>query len=476
MIKLRPYQENAVKELRELMIKNKRRLVMCSPTGSGKTVIFSYMCQRAVEKSKKVLIVTDRIELITQAGGTLQEFGLKPIDIKAGKKLKSFNGLLFTGMAQTLCRRIKLEEYQTFFKKLDLIIFDECHKQSFSKLFEYIPDTTTVIGATATPHRATNQESLEDFYQAIIEVCPIGYLIEKGFLSKANSYGVQVDLSGVKTKGGDFDEKTMGDKYDEIELYHGVYENYMRITPNKKAIIFAPSVSSSKTLVKDFKEKGLPIEHIDGTTQKKERREVLEWFSKTEGAMISNVGILNAGFDQPDLEVVILYRATKSLPLFLQMCGRGSRVTETKKEFTILDFGNNIKRHGFWEEDRVWSLKRPEKKEGEAPIKECPECFALVASRVQICPYCKHEFEKTEKEEKEEVIAELQKLSYSQIKDVLKTADFETIENIASARGFKKGWVYHQLRNEDDLNRYATHKGYNSKWVDYQLKIRENAK
>ena len=216
MIKLRPYQNKAVDQLRELMINNKRRLVMCSPTGSGKTVIFSYMCQRAVEKSKRVLIVTDRIELINQAGGTLQEFGLKPIEIKAGKKLKSFNGLLFTGMAQTLCRRIKLEEYQTFFKKLDLIIFDECHKQTFSKLFEYIPDTTTVIGATATPHRATNQESLEDFYQAITEVCPIGYLIKNGFLSKANSYGVQVDLSGIKTKGGDFDEKTMGDKYDEL--------------------------------------------------------------------------------------------------------------------------------------------------------------------------------------------------------------------------------------------------------------------
>ena len=65
--------------------------------------------------------------------------------------------------------------------------------------------------------------------------------------------------------------------------------------------------------------------------------------------MISNVGILNAGFDCPDIDVVILYRATMSLPLFLQMVGRGSRTTQSKSNFTILDFGNNIQRHGFWE-------------------------------------------------------------------------------------------------------------------------------
>lgn len=456
------------------MAKGKNKLVLCSSTGSGKTVMFSYMCQKAVSKSKKVLIVTDRIELINQAGGTLEDFGLKPIQIKAGKKLKSFKGLLFTGMAQTLNRRIKKIEYQEFIKGLDLIILDECHKQSFNRLMPLISDKTIVIGATATPHRESNQSSMDEFYNDIVDVCSIQYLIDEGYLSSPNSYGVKVDLKGVKTKAGEYDSKTMGDKYDEIELYHGVYENYMRITPNKKAIIFAPSVSSSKTLVNDFKEKGLPIEHIDGTTPKKERRELLKWFDETPNAMISNVGILNAGFDQPDLKVIILYRATKSLPLFLQMCGRGSRVTEDKNEFTILDFGNNIKRHGFWEEDRVWSLKRPEKKEGEAPIKECPDCFALVAASKMVCPYCDHVFEKTEKEEQEEVIASLEKLSYAQIKDVLKTADFKTMENIAKAKGYQKGWIYHQLRTESDLKNYSLYKGYSPKWVDYQLKAREN--
>ena len=168
-------------------------------------------------------------------------------------------------------------------------------------------------------------------------------------------------MTGIKTKGGDYDEETMEDKYDEIQLYHGVYENYIRIISNQKQSYSHLQYHQVKHWLVILR-KGLLIEHIDGTTPNKERREILEWFANTEGAMICNVGILNAGFDCPELNVVILYRATKSLPLFLQMCGRGSRVTENKKEFTILDFGDDIKRHGFWQEDRIWSLKRPEKK------------------------------------------------------------------------------------------------------------------
>ena len=35
-------------------------------------------------------------------------------------------------------------------------------------------------------------------------------------------------------------------------MYHGVYENYNRLTQNKKAIIFASNVASSIQLVNDF--------------------------------------------------------------------------------------------------------------------------------------------------------------------------------------------------------------------------------
>ena len=476
MIHLRKYQEKSISELRKNILNGFKKLILCAPTGAGKTIMFTYMVSRAIEKSKKCLIVTDRTELLTQAGGTLEKFGLKPIEIKPNKRISSLNGCLYVGMAQTLKRRLKDEMYIEFLNSLDLIIFDEAHKQEFNDIMPYINQNTIVIGATATPYREGNQISLHEFYKDIIEVVTISELIEIGFLARPHTFGVKVDLSKVRTKGGEYDQDQVAKVYDEVKMYHGVYENYIRLTPNKKAIIFASNVASSIQLVQEFKRKGLPIEHIDGTTPTAERKRILQWYRDTPNALISNVGILNAGFDEPNIDVVILYRATKSISLFLQMCGRGSRITETKKDFTILDFGNNVLRHGFWEQERQWNLVKKKKKEGVAPVKDCPECFAIIPARVMKCSECGHEFQKSEKEEEAELIVELSKLSYGQIKDEIKTADFKKLEMIALAKGYRSNWVYFHLKTEKDLLDYAKYKGYHKKWVDYQIQMRENKK
>lgn len=474
MIELRNYQILSVEKLRENILKGIKKQILCAPTGAGKTIMFSFMCKKAFDKGKKTLIITDRIELLTQAGGTLENFGLKPIEINSNKQLKTLNGVLYVGMAQTISRRLALKEYQDFFKTIDLVIIDEAHKQTFNSLLEYLSEKCIVVGATATPFREKNQKSLDDFYQSIVEVVKISTLINDGFLAKPQTFGVKINLDGIKITKGDYDETQLAQRYSEIKLYDGVYENYQRLTPNKKAIIFATNVESSKQIVNDFKEKGLPIEHIDGTTPTSERKRILKWFQNTPNAMVSNVGILNAGFDCPDIDVVILYRATMSLPLFLQMVGRGSRTTQNKKTFTILDFGNNIQRHGFWEQDREWSLKKKRKKDGVAPVKDCPECFAILPASTKTCNYCGHEFEKTEKEIEEEVIVELQQMSYQQIKDEIKTADFKKLEQIAKAKGYKMGWIYHQIYTQGQLEEYAKYKGYNQAWVKYQIESRES--
>jgi superfamily II DNA or RNA helicase len=473
MIELRKYQNESISALRKNILNGIKKSILCAPTGSGKTIMFTYMISRAVDKGKKCLIVTDRTELLTQAGGTLENFNIRPIEIKPNKKLNSLNGVIYVGMAQTLKRRIKDQMYIDFLAGLDLIIFDEAHKQEFNDLMPYITEKTIVIGATATPHREGNQISLHEFYKDIVEVTTISELIELGFLAKPHTYGVKVDLSKVKTKGGDYDQDQVAKVYDEVKMYHGVYENYTRLTPNKKGIIFASNIASSIQLVTDFKSRGLPIEHIDGNTPTGERKRILKWFKDTPNALISNVGILNAGFDEPNLEVVILYRATKSISLFLQMCGRGSRTTETKKDFTILDFGNNIQRHGFWEQTRQWNLIKKKKKEGVAPVKDCPSCGAILPVSIMTCTECGYIFQKTEKEEEEDLIVELSKLSYQQIKDEILTADFKKLEQIALAKGYKKTWIYYHLKTELDLINYAKYKGYSNGWVQYQLQLRE---
>ena len=76
MIHLRKYQEKSISELRKNILNGFKKLILCAPTGAGKTIMFTYMVSRANEKSKKCLIVTDRTELLTQAGGSLENFGM----------------------------------------------------------------------------------------------------------------------------------------------------------------------------------------------------------------------------------------------------------------------------------------------------------------------------------------------------------------------------------------------------------------
>lgn len=470
-MKLYDYQEKYITEIKRKFSQGKKRIVLCSSTGSGKTVMFSYMTKEAFAKSKRILILTDRKELFSQNSGALYDLGLNPTEIKPNKNVK-FNGNLFIAMVQTMTRRLSKSEYQELIFSMDLIIIDEAHKSIFDGLFTYISDKTYVIGATATPHREGKQESLEKYYDEIVQVIDTPELIVKGKLSNCKTYGVSVDLKGVKTKGGDYDEKSMADRYSEIKLYHGVYDNYMRICAGKKAIVFAPNVESSIELVLDWQDKGLPIKHIDCYMATTERKDTVDWFKNTPNAIISNYGILTTGFDVPNIEVVILYRATKSLPLFLQMVGRGSRVTETKDSFILLDFGNNVKTHDYWEAPRLWTLKKKEKKEGVAPIKECPECNYLLPAPMMECPECGHEFEPSEKDKEQKIFAELVLMSGAEIHRLAEHANFKELLLIRGIKGYSTGWIYHRLKNANDFKEYGKMMGYHWKWADRQINMR----
>jgi len=182
MIELRKYQEKSISALRKNILSGIKKMILCAPTGAGKTIMFTYMVSRALQKSKRCLIVTDRTELLSQAGGALEKFGIKPVEIKPNKKLNSLKGVIYVGMAQTLKRRIKDEMYISFLNDLDLIIFDECHKQEFNELMQYVSENTIVIGATASPHIEGNQVSLDLFYKGSVEVTTISELIDLGFL------------------------------------------------------------------------------------------------------------------------------------------------------------------------------------------------------------------------------------------------------------------------------------------------------
>ena len=168
MIKLYTYQSKIINQVREAMKKGHKHIIVQSPTGSGKTVMFSYISKQMQAKNKRILILTDRIELLSETGGTLEQFNIKPCKITAGQTAPPatyYN--CYIAMAQTLKNRINPKKYKTewghFFKSFDLIIIDEAHKQEFNHFFvdgENVFNNAYVLGFTATPERTGKQISI----------------------------------------------------------------------------------------------------------------------------------------------------------------------------------------------------------------------------------------------------------------------------------------------------------------------------
>jgi superfamily II DNA or RNA helicase len=460
MIQLRDYQIKLVDEVRKSFTNKKKRVILCAPTGSGKTVMFTYIVKNAIEKGGRVLIFTHRTELLKQSSKTFANFGLIP-ELITANSTPDLSLSLHVSMVETFNRRI--EDYLLFLQSRTLIIIDEAHLESFTKLLPYFSPQTYVIGATATPYRKGKQNSLSDFYTDMIQNVDTPDLIRDGYLSDSITYGVNIDMKNLKKKGDDYDTEKY---YEENKTYEGVVANYIRLTPNKKTIVFASNVNSSKQVCFQFQSNGIKAKHIDGNTPENERISILEWFANTPNAVICNCGILNAGYDQPDIEVVILYRATTSLPLFLQMCGRGSRVTPTKSKFTILDFGNNVSRHGYWEQHRYWSLEKKvsEKKKAEL-MKSCKQCEALIPIRSVECKFCGYIYKpktKTQNEMAQLVLLPKPKLNSLAMKR-------SNIERVAMCKAglVKPAYILHQMTNIDDAMEFVGLMGYKKGWLHF---------
>lgn len=355
--KLYPYQEVYIEKLFQNLTENSERqnILFQLPTGGGKTVIFAEIARRYINESgKKVLILTHRIELLKQTANALEEANLpsKLIISEVGDLEDQEEYQCFLAMVETLNNRLKLDE--CYLQDIDLVIVDEAHYNSFRKIFHYFKDVV-ILGVTATPLSSNQQLPLKDNYSKLIIGDSIKELIDKGFLSAATTYTYDVHLGGLKIgMDGDYTVSSLDRIYSAYEMQERLISTYREKALGKKTLIFNSSIVTSKQVAKLFEEAGFEIRHLDSTNNKQERRETLEWFKETPDAIITSVGILTTGFDEPTVETIILNRATRSLTLYHQMAGRGSRILENKDQFTIIDLGNNARRLGLWQDYIDW--------------------------------------------------------------------------------------------------------------------------
>lgn len=474
---LREYQKDTIRELRSGFKKGQKRQVLCLPTGAGKTVVFSTMIANALKKGTKVLTVTDRVELFDQTFKAIENTGaIRPELIAAGARNIDEKHQLHVAMVETLSRRIKkLPDL-----KPDMIVIDEAHKGNFTKIIEAYPDAF-VIGATATPVG----KHFFKYYSNIVHPVDIPELVAEGYLSPCHAFQMQDDFSDLETRRGEFTESSMLMHYDKPKLYGGVVDQYLKRANGKKTLVFNCNIEHAEKMNAEFLSRGVRSEVITSKTNKHDRQRILQAFSDGLIPVLNNCGILTTGYDEPSIECIIVNRATQSLPLWLQMCGRGSRIYPNKDRFTLLDFGGNHDRHGLWSEKRTWRLDPPKKKkDGVAPVKTCEGCEAMIATSVRVCPYCGHEHEVNARQLGQGDLVEVQapaelvgkfigeltidelidlqksgKYKASFIWRVVRSKGYEKLKEYAIKMQYSKGWLWRQKK---DLQK--------SQFNDYRIK------
>jgi superfamily II DNA or RNA helicase len=387
-MQLRDYQESAVQAVRDSFRSGHKNTLLVSPTGSGKTVIFSYIAAGMARNNKRILIVAHRRELLKQISAALKKVGVAHAVMAGGYRGVPTANVVVASVF-TLVKRIK--GMQPF----DLIIGDEAHHftpdSSWGKVVIGFP-RARVLGVTATPERLDGK-GLGQMFDDMVMGPTVAELTAQGFLSHAIVYAPSApDLNGVGTRMGDYVQKQLEEAMVKTVITGSAVKHYGKYAPGKKAIAFCVSVRHAKDVAAEFREAGYTASHIDGGMNEEERDGVLKAFEEGRVQVLTSCDLVSEGFDLPAVEVAILLRPTKSLGLYLQQCGRAIRPHPDKEKTIILDHAGNTARHGFIDDDREWTLadgfvQGRGKGDKAETVRTCTACFAMHKPS-PTCPVC----------------------------------------------------------------------------------------
>jgi DNA repair protein RadD len=446
-IDLRDYQGTAVGAVRSSYARGCRAVLLTAPTGSGKTVMFSYIAQSAVAKGGRVLILAHRQELIRQTSETLEAFGVA-------------HGLIAPGRPET-DHAVQVASVQTIVRRLDrldwqptLIVVDEAHHATpttgHGRVLAHF-DQARVLGVTATPQRLDGQGLgvvAGGFFDDLVLGPTVQELVDARYLSRPVVYAPPgaPDLSGLRSIGGDFSQGELAAAMDRPAITGNSVEHYRKHCPGQPAICFCASVAHAEHVADAFKLAGYQATSIDGNMNDATRAERIADLGNGALQVLTSCEIVSEGTDIPVVAAAILLRPTQSLGLYLQQVGRALRPFPGKTHATILDHVGSCHRHGLPDDDRVWTLEgRKRRKTDPDPdlaIRQCPSCYT-VHKPAPSCPSCGHVYPVKSRilEQVDGELAEIQSTAAKQEQKAAKS--LEDLRRIAAARGYKPSWADH---------------------------------
>ncbi len=328
-MKLRPYQEEFIAAAERSWADGARRVLGVAATGAGKTIMTSELMRR---ERGNCLFLADATELVAQNAAKYYDYAGEFAGVEmAGSTAGGFDRVVVAS-SQSMVNRLDRYDPDHF----NLIVVDEAHRNTLGamsqSILSHFGEYSRVLGVTGTPFRADRKE-LGDFYETISIDIGLDRLIREGWLSPITikSVPMPVDLSKVGSSGGDYKASDLGEVIEPI-LREAAKQLLEHAAGCKKIVVFLPLIKTSIRMARICRELGMKAVHVSG-----EDRSQLGEFVDGDARVICNAQLLTTGWDCPPVDCIMVLRPTKSLPLYAQMVGRGTRLHPGKGRLLLLD-------------------------------------------------------------------------------------------------------------------------------------------
>lgn len=394
----RHYQKMAIKSVCEHFNGKHRRGLLVMATGTGKTRVAISLVDVLTRNGwvKNVLFLADRIPLVGQAHKNFVK--LLPhmtTSILSEDKDPDTNARITFSTYQTMINYIDTDEKAFSVGRFDLIIIDEAHRSIFGKysaIFNYFD--SLLVGLTATPRDEVDRSTYETFQMEqgvpnyayeLEDAVAEGYLVNyKGF-----KRGSLILKEGIKYNNLTEDEKAQLEKVWEYEQARKAIEGegYHRDIENNEIFSYIFNIDTIDHVLQDLMASGLKVQsgerigktiifaynhrHAEMIVERFNvlypeygaefcalidnyvtySKDLIDKFEIRDGnpQIAVSVDMLDTGIDVPDVLNLVFFKVVKSKIKFMQMIGRGTRLSENifgegkhKEFFYIFDWCRNF--------------------------------------------------------------------------------------------------------------------------------------
>ncbi|MGL4525387.1 MAG: DEAD/DEAH box helicase [Aestuariivirga sp.] len=331
LLRLRPYQEEAVEALYSKWAEGLQRLAVVLPTGAGKTTVFTHLAERflAANPSKRVLVLAHTDELVRQAAKQMR----KVAPHRTVGIVKATRNEVAARVIVASVQSLRNSARRGQLRNIGLVICDEVHHcpaTTYRAIFEHygcMTGDTPLAGFTATLARG-DKSKISDIIQDVAYRKSISWAIRRGYLLDVRGKRIvipEMNLLNVKKSRGDFSDGSLAEELERSLAPEKVAEAYAEHASGRKGIAFWPTVEIAEHGAEAFNACGIRSETIHGKLDAATRRGMLTRLASGETQVVHGVAVLTEGFDDPTISCVVMARPTRSAPLYQQCVGRGLR-------------------------------------------------------------------------------------------------------------------------------------------------------